>query len=76
MCYNGEYDARKMQLNTNRRHSYTVNLANNAIVRCVSVAKQVELCAISLDRFPCHAILGRPWLVGMRVRQDWHHGEL
>ena len=63
-----------------------MNMANNAVVRCV-VADQVELYVlrqqvlVDLHVMPARPrayplILGRPWLMGMRVRQDWHHGEL
>ena len=64
-----------------------MNMANNAVVRCVGVAEQVKLYVLGQQVFvdlhvmPARPrayplILGRPWLMGMKVRQDWHRGEL
>ena len=89
VCLITEDTARILQLKINRKHAYNITMENNAVVRCVGVPEQVDLYVLVLGQqvlvdlhvMPARPrayplILGRPWLMGMRVRQDWHRGEL
>ena len=62
-------------------------MENNVSVKCVGVCKgiRVTVCGIRVatDMYVIPAkgegypvILGRPWLIAMRVRQDWEKGTL
>ena len=43
VCVITEDTTRRLKLKINRKHAYNMNMSNNAVVRCVGVAEQVEL---------------------------------
>ena len=61
VCVITEDTARRLQLKINRKHAYNMNMANNAVVRCVGVVQQVELYVLGQQALvDLHVMPARP----------------
>ena len=77
----------RLGLEVSETTKFGAKMANNAIVNCLGVVKRVKVkvCRVQLEvdmyvmpvkgeGYPL--ILGQPWLMGMKARQDWDTGAL
>lgn len=87
VCVLTEDTMRQLNLKMNATSYLRVKMANSTKVRCLGCIEYLEVnvggqkATLDFHVMPakCSAypiILGHPWLIGMKTRQDWHNGLL
>ena len=87
MCVLNEKVMHRLGLKVDGPSAFKAKMANNATVRCLGVINNVRIkvCGVEVEvdmyvmpskgeGYPI--ILGRPWLIAMKARQDWERGVL
>ena len=87
ICVMAEKLMHRLGLEVSETTKFGAKMANNVVVNCFGVIKKVkvEVCGVQLELdmyvmlvkgegYPL--ILGWPWLMGMKARQDWDTGAL
>ena len=87
MCVMSEKVMHRLGLEVSGPSAFKAKLANNVKVKCAGVIHdlKVKVCGVevAIDVYVMPAkgegyplILGRPWLIAMKARQDWETGML